>query len=1124
MADPLLSPSTITAWLECDWYLTAKLGGVPAEQNHPNPFSQLLMEKGLAHETACLAEFEARGLSIFRTPERKADERFAQWVARVGNPLEDGWDVIYQFPLVHDGLRGVADFLVRVPEPAEGHCSYEPYDAKLARLAAKPGHVLQLCFYADALEALTGRPPHQMHLWLGSGEIESLEVEQFGAYWRRLRKRLTTVMAGPVDDTVRPEKCSHCEFCEYSQHCQDTWRAADSLVYVANIRTREMAAFEEADIATVVELATTFEPTTGVSVARQVRLRQQAELQVTSRDQPDAPPVYRSIPPDVDDPVWGHGYGYLPEPDSGDVYFDLEGHPFWTPSAGLFFLFGLWYQVDGVWMYEDRWAHDLDAQRRTASTMVELFAQRRQEFPGFHVYHYNHTERSQLKAMTLGSPTESLFTSLEFTGLFVDLMTVAINSFQVGVESYGLKSLEVLPAYQRHGGIEQGSGAVVDYDRYVESGDPALLEAIARYNEDDVRATQALHGWLLDHQPSELQWREPVLEDHPEDPDVDLLVAQLLASDAGTSEHLLGDLLGYWRRERAADVGPKFAKLTEETHLLLDDPDVIADLTFVGFEDKQGRSGDLTNARFSWPKQVLGEAFKKGSVLVSGGPEESNFADLKDIDGEERSVALRWGGKLAEAGYLPRALIRDDWFNPDPKPKVLAALARQVLEEPGQNAPNPVSMVLLKRALPRFLPGTGPEGGLFRDDVESILRWVGDLDSSFVAIQGPPGTGKTYRGAHIIHDLITSGKRVGISAFGHAAVDNLLEAVFDLFREKGQLEKLNASKKISNDSQLGSIDGVTYTKSNPAATNLKYNLVAGTTWLFASPQMRDRPVDVLVIDEAGQLALADAVAASGSAQNVILLGDPLQLAQVSKAIHPDGAGASVLEHLLDGATTIAPDRGVFLAETRRMHPAVCQFVSTQFYEGRLSSHDGCAAQDIDGVEPGLVWIEAHHQGRSTWSPEEAELVADAILSLLGRNWTNAKGEQSLLTPADFMVVAPYNDQVHLVRDVLEADPRTAGVEVGTVDKFQGREAPVVFFTMATSTGEDMPRGPDFLFSRNRLNVAISRAQYLACLICNDHLLDSRARTVEDMRLIGTLSAFVESARPLIHQAGEGHGP
>jgi predicted RecB family nuclease len=1115
MADPLLSPSTITAWLECDWYLTAKLGGTRAERNHPNPFSELLMEKGLAHEAACLAEFEARGLSIFRTSEREADETFAQWVARVGDPFGDGWDVVYQFPMVHDGLRGVADFLVKVPEPVQGHCSYEPYDAKLARRAAKPGHVLQLCFYADALEALTGSAPHKMHLWLGSGEVESLEVDQFGAYWRRLRQRLSKVMADPADATVRPEKCSYCEFCEYSQQCQDTWRAADSLVYVADIRKKEMDAFEDADIATVVELATAAGSTPGVPLARQVRLRQQAELQVTSRHRPETPPAYRPIPPDQDDPVWGHGYGYLPEPDPGDVYFDLEGHPFWTASSGLFFLFGLWYQVDGDWVYEDRWAHDLDAQSQTASGIVELFDQRRHERPGFHVYHFNHTERSALKSMTFGGPAEAMFTHLEDTGLFVDLMTVATNTFQVGVESYGLKSLEVLPGYQRHGAIEQGSGAVVDFDRYMSSGDPALLEAIARYNEDDVRATQALHGWLLEHRPADTDWRVPVLDRYAEAPDLDLLTAQLLTSDPGTPEHLLGDLLGYWRRERAADVGPKFAKLEEDTHLLLDDPDVIADLSFDGLVE-QGKKGDLTNAKFTWPEQPLGDDFKKGTVLIAGGPGQSDFASLFDIDPEERSLTLRWADKQVEAGYFPRALTPDDWVNPDPKPAVLSELARQVLGVPGAGHPGRARMALLGRALPRFLPGGGPEEGLFRDDLESILSWVGELDASYVAIQGPPGTGKTYRGAHIIYAQVTAGKRVGISAFGHAAIDNLLAAVHSVFKEKGELEQLRACKKVSNKSQVGSLAGVAYPTGNPAAANTRFNVVAGTSWLFGSPQMGDAPVDVLVIDEAGQLALADAVVASASARNVILLGDPLQLAQVSKAIHPDGAGASVLEHVLGDQATITPDRGVFLAETRRMHPAVCEFISTQFYEGRLSSHEGCAAQDIDGVEPGLVWMEAHHEDRSTQSPEEAELVAEAVLSLLGRERIDAGKERSPLSAADFMVVAPYNDQVHLVRQVLEADDRTAGVEVGTVDKFQGREAPVVFFTMATSTGDDMPRGPEFLFSRNRLNVAISRAQYLACLICNDHLLDSRARTVEDMRLIGTLSAFVESARPMIH--------
>jgi uncharacterized protein len=181
------------------------------------------------------------------------------------------------------------------------------------------------------------------------------------------------------------------------------------------------------------------------------------------------------------------------------------------------------------------------------------------------------------------------------------------------------------------------------------------------------------------------------------------------------------------------------------------------------------------------------------------------------------------------------------------------------------------------------------------------------------------------------------------------------------------------------------------------------------------------------IDEAGQLSLADAVAASSSARNMLLLGDPLQLAQVSKGVHPGGAGASVLEHVLDDEATISPERGVFLGETRRMHRAVCGFISSQFYEGRLSSYGACNDQRIEGVEAGLVWLKATHVGRSTDSLEEAELVTTAILELLGREWCDREGKRAPLNAEHFMVVAPYNDQVHLLREVLDSDERTARV-------------------------------------------------------------------------------------------------
>jgi superfamily I DNA and/or RNA helicase len=228
------------------------------------------------------------------------------------------------------------------------------------------------------------------------------------------------------------------------------------------------------------------------------------------------------------------------------------------------------------------------------------------------------------------------------------------------------------------------------------------------------------------------------------------------------------------------------------------------------------------------------------------------------------------------------------------------------------------------------------------------------------------------------------------------------------------------------------------------------------------------------------------------------------------AEHPGGSGASVLEHILGTNATLPDDQGVFISESRRMHPDVCRFISNQIYEGRLSSHESCAQQDTD-FGTGLRWLESTHTERATESPEEAHIVLDQLRAMIGTPWTDQYGVSAPLRAEDFMVVAPYNDQVDLIRALFDQTPELRKVQVGTVDKFQGREAPVVFFTMTTSSGEDMPRGPEFLFSRNRLNVAVSRARCLAYLVCTETLLNSRARTIEEMRLIGTLSAFVEYA-------------
>lgn len=1116
MDDRLLTPSKITAFLDCAHYLTLRHLADAGQLEVSGGFgsmAQLLADKGLEHEQACLDDYGRRGLRVLRVPSRQETESFAHWVARVGDPFTGEVDVVYQMPFIHDGIRGIADFVERVVDPLSGDTRWEPVDAKLARAGAKPGHVLQLCFYAEAIESLTGVAPAGLHVWLGSGRVETFRAAAVAPYWRRLRSQLRRVLrVDPDADTSRPDPCLHCAFCEFVNVCEEQWRAEDSLVFVANILKADRAALSAAGCNTMADLAARAEPVEAIRPERQPRLVRQAALQVEARQNSTvAPPV--SI---IDPPVDGEGFLALPEPDDGDVILDYEGHPFWRPDRGLFFLFGLLTRAaDGGWAYEARWAHDPDEEAAEAGRLIEDLADRRRRHPDMHVYHYNHTERSALERMAIEYTVgEQTLADLVDQGLFVDLYAVVTKAMQIGVESYGLKQVERLTDYERSHDIDRGSGAVVEYEAFCHDGDSGRLARIAKYNEDDVRATLALRDWLVAQRPTGLSWRAAAF-DQPESkyPEIDEQVLRLHLFDPGSPEHLLGGLLGYWHREARAVFGALDAKSRYDLAAQLDDPDVIGGLVAVGLEDRVGKRGRAITPvmRFRMPTdQALDpKFFEKPSVVVCPGENGGHFATIEMLDLDAGEVTLTWNDGLRELDVLPDAVVLNDWVSPRPKPEALSSLAAGVLDEDGARPPSRAALSILRRELPRFRGWALPEEG-FSDDLEEMKEWVLHLDDTCVAIQGPPGTGKTFTGARLIHHLVLHGRRVGVTALGHAAIDKLVDEVTRVFAEHGQLDRLRAVRKVEP-SHRRQNDAVTYVNHN--GTFADYDVVGGTTWLFARDEWRNEPLDVLFVDEAGQLALADALAAAGAARSVVLLGDPLQLAQVAQGTHPHGAGASVLQHLLGDHATMPSDRGVFLSESWRMHPDVCTFVSELIYENRLTSHESCSVQTSD-AGTGLRWLQANHAECSTESEAEALLVRSEVERLVGRRWVDASGRTSTLSAEHFLVVAPYNAQVRMLRSVLADSPVASGVSVGTVDKFQGQEAPVVFFSMTASTADDIPRGLDFLFSKNRFNVAVSRARVLAYVVCTEALLDSRARSTADMELIATVCAFVERCQPI----------
>lgn len=490
-----------------------------------------------------------------------------------------------------------------------------------------------------------------------------------------------------------------------------------------------------------------------------------------------------------------------------------------------------------------------------------------------------------------------------------------------------------------------------------------------------------------------------------------------------------------------------------------------------------------------------------GQHVVHAGPDEG-VSTIVRLDLDVGEVELKRGlnrGEPHPDGLLPSGPVPTN---------VLEAAVRRIaacVVEHGVEADGPYRGVrdLLRGLPPRFVNDDVVLRHPDETSADALCR-VAPLLAGALPVQGPPGAGKTYSGSRAVIELLCAGKTVGITALSHRATTNLLDAVMSA--DDAHDPTVRAIQK-ADDGSASAHGRVTVVDSNDdveyAIATGQGNLVAGTAWLFARENVH---VDVLVIDEAGQLSLANTVAAAAAADSLILLGDPQQLAQPGKGIHPEGAGVSALEHVLGEHATVPPNRGLFLDVTWRMHPAVCAPVSELSYDGLLHPRPGLERQVIGDAGAGIRWVPVPHTGCSIRCEPEVDVVDGLVEQLTGRLWTAPDGAPRPLSAADILVVAPYNAQVGLLMNRLDGRAR-----VGTVDKFQGQEAPVVIVSLTTSSADDAPRGVDFVANRNRLNVAVSRARSLVVLVGSPRLPTASATSVEQLRGINTLCRLVEHA-------------
>jgi len=528
-----------------------------------------------------------------------------------------------------------------------------------------------------------------------------------------------------------------------------------------------------------------------------------------------------------------------------------------------------------------------------------------------------------------------------------------------------------------------------------------------------------------------------------------------------------------------------------------------------------GRDGRLQ--RFRFPPQDHG--LKVGRAVIDPRTKRST-GTVEALDEVGLHVVLhRTRSELDRS--TPRSLIPDEHVGTPEQEDSLLRIARWVVEF-GIEAEGPYRAArdLLLRNPPRL--GSGSPLWLRLPDesaVAAATRLGLVLEDTTLAIQGPPGSGKTYTAAQMIVALVGQGRRVGVTANSHKVIGNVLDAVEQAARKAGVRVRLGQRTGPDNEPTC---DAARPLESNPAAhaalVGGEVDVVGGTAWLWSRPEFAGL-VDVLFVDEAGQLSLANAVAVGPAGRSLVLLGDPQQLEQPLRGTHPPGAERSSLGHLLDGSPTIAPGTGLFLERTWRLHPDICDYTSEVFYAGQLEPQPELANQRVRGVDPadgtGLRWLPVVHDGDATESKAEADTIAKLVVDLLAANatWTTADGETKPLRLEDIVVVAPYNAHAELIADTL-AGIGLATDRVGTVDKFQGQEAPISIYAMATSSAEEAPRGLEFLYSLNRLNVATSRARCVAIVVASPDLIRVQCHTPRQMTLANALCRLVELAPPV----------
>lgn len=1142
------SPSDLTTYTQSPYASWMERYAIECPHNCPeadgaDSMMDLLQDKGGQHELGLLKEFQAQGKAI--ADIAKASDKHQATV----DAMAAGVEVIFQAALEANGFKGYADFLIKVPGESDlGDYHYEVWDTKLSK-QVKPSFTIQLCCYADMLTPLQGRLADEFVVALGNGEQARLRTGDYFYYYQSLKRSFLNNQH-QFNAVARPNPADSSSWGRWSTVAKQQLQDCDHLSQVATMSRSQIKKFEQAEIDTVQLLIDTqLDRIPGMNSATFNRLKAQATIQRASEGRDT--PLFEVVKPDEG---IKQGLALLPPHSDLDVFFDIEGFP--LDDGGLEYLWGnSYFDVSatgerGERKFKDFWAHNRDQEKQCFKDFIEWVYARWQQDPSMHIYHYaNYEIAACRKLMSRYGVCEHEVDQLLRNDVFVDLYKLVKNGLLIGEPRYSIKNVEHLYRGARETEVGNGGDSVVVYENWRElnaqglEGDTwqtsKILNDIRDYNIDDCDSTQELVDWLREQQAENgIAYIGSSDVSEPE-------LTEAKAEEINARTQLRDQLLTRAENEKATN--PEQAQLTENLAWMLEfhrreakpvfwrlfdrlgltDDELVDDLDCLAYCQRTEREPfKVGRARqFSYEYRFdANQEFKQagGDQFYLLGHEDEAGKSLKakwirdESDMPDGLIVLQAKAELPDI----ISLIPDEYISAD----IIAKSLEQVVKAYASNSLGQAAIIdFLKRSAPRILGQQSGDAVVSSHDpmkrLGQIKTAIANLDSSYLAIQGPPGAGKTFTGKHVIAELLQQGKKIGICSNSHKAINNLLLGTAIHCNEKN-IDAYFACSKETDPALLE--QGVSILKNTEIANHLDGACVIGTTaWGFSRDDLADE-FDYLFIDEAGQVSVANLIAISRAAKNLILMGDQMQLGQPAQGTHPADSGLSVLDYLLHETPTIPDHMGVFLGTTYRMHSQVNHFISEAIYEGKLESAPDNDKQVIEvpasylaanpegplNLEAGIIYLPVEHEGNSQASDEEVAVIAQQARQLLGRIFTDKDDIKRSISWSDILFVAPYNHQVNKLREALVLLPGGDDAQIGSVDKFQGQEAPIVFLSMCASDANASPRGMDFLFDKHRINVAVSRAQSLAVVVASPKLAQSQAGNIEQQKLVNVFARLV----------------